>query len=124
MATLQLDRVWIHRLDTAEAVSARSGTDRARSHDMDGEVRTYAGGRQRAFTKAGERGQFGVTLRLVTQPTIDVLRSWQGIPVQVRDHRGQRFVGVYFGVDVGERREVSYYDVRLTIRTLTAPEGV
>ena len=124
MATLILDRVWVNRLDSGQAVSAQSGTDRARSHAMDGEVRTYAGGRQRAYTTVGERGQFEVTLRMVSQATIDVLRSWIGVPVQVRDARGQRFVGIYFEVPVSELRSAAFYDVRLSVRTLTVAEGV
>lgn len=124
MATLNLTKVWVNRLDTGEAVSAQSAIGRNRSHSMDGEVRTYAGGRQRAITAAGERGTFEVTLRLLPQTTIDVLRSWIGIPVQIRDARGQRFFGVYFDVPVDEHRAPADYDVPLSLRIVTAVEGV
>lgn len=129
MATLILDRVWIHRLDTGEAVAAKSW-DRSPNYEQDGEVRTYGGGRQRAIGVAGERGTFGVTLRQVSLATVEVLRSWKGLAVQVRDHRGQRWVGVYFAVTPTEPLVAPgpttgyWWDVALTVRTVTAPEGV
>lgn len=124
MATLNLSKVWVNRLDSGEAVSAQSAIARNRSHSMAGEVRTYAGGRQRAVTTVGERGQFEVTLRLLSQATIDVLRSWIGIPVQIRDGRGQKFRGVFFVVPPVEHRATADYDVTLTLSTITAAEGV
>ncbi len=125
MATLTLTKVWFNRLDTGEAVSAQSAPQRSRSHGQAGEVRTYAGGRQRAFTTAGEQGQFEVTLRLLTASTVDVLRSWIGLPVQVRDHRGQRFFGVFFAVPVVEHLDnLNAYDVAIVVKTVTAVEGV
>jgi hypothetical protein len=123
MATLTLDRVWVNRMDSGESVSAMSGVARSRQHDMAGEVRTYAGGRQRSVTTEGERGQFAFTLRLVSQDAIDTLREWKGLDVQVRDHRGQRFFGVYFAVNVIELREATLYDVAIELRTVTVVEG-
>lgn len=129
MAAVTLDRVWINHLDTGEAVSAKS-FDRSQSYDQDGEVRTFAGGRQRAFTVEGERGSFSFTLRKVSLETVEVLRSWKGLPVQVRDHRGQRWVGVFFEVTpvepaVAPGAPSSYwYDVAIPLRTVTAAEGV
>ena len=124
MAILQLDRVWVNRLDTGEAVSAISGRNRPQNHGLAGEVRTYAGGRQRAISVAGERSQFEVTLRLVSLATITLLRTWKGIPVQVRDHRGQLFVGVFFDVRVLEHASPTEYDVALPVRVVTTVEGV
>lgn len=125
MATLNLTKVWVNRLDTGEAVSAQSDRKRAREHSMAGDVRTYAGGRQRAISQEGERGTFDVTLVRVTPADIETLRAWQGIPVQVRDHRGQRFVGVFFAVPVVEQRDdVNAYDVPLSLRIVTVVEGV
>lgn len=125
MAVLPLSKVWINRWDSGEAVSAQSIPGRGRSHTMDGGVRTYAGGRQRAYATAGERGQFDVTLVGVSQTTVDTLRTWKGQTVQVRDHRGQRFVGVFFEVSVVERRDdVAAYNVALSLRTVTVVEGV
>ena len=124
MATLTLTKVWVNRLDTGEAVSAQSTPERSRSHGLAGEVRTYAGGRQRAIAVAGEQGQFNVVLRFVSLTTVDTLRSWIGIPVQIRDHRGQRFFGVFFDVPVTEHRSPADYDVTLSLRVVSVAEGV
>lgn len=124
MAVLNLTRVWVNRLDNGAAVSAQSGITRTQQHSVEGEVSTWAGGRQRASIAEGERGTFGVTLRLLSLSTVATLRAWKGVPVQVRDARGQRFFGIFFGVEVKENRETNLYDVELTVQTLTVTEGV
>lgn len=129
IATLLLDRVWINRLDTGEAVSAKSW-DRSQSYAMDGDVVAFAGGRQRAVSVEGEQGSFSVTLRGVSLETVDTLRSWKGLPVLARDHRGQQWTAVFFTVTpieplVAPGATAAYwYDVALTLRTITAAEGV
>ena len=122
MAVLTLSMLWINRLDNGAAISAQSA-DRGRTHDQAGEVRTYAGGRQRAVTIAGERGQFTFRLAYVTLATVELLRSWVGADVQVRDHRGQRFVGVFFGVTIAEYKDPTSYDVAIVLHTVTVVEG-
>lgn len=124
MAVLNLTRVWVNRIDTGAAVSAQSGIARNQVHSVDGEVSTWAGGRQRASITEGERGSFGVTLRLLTLDTVALLRTWVGVPVQVRDARGQRFFGTFFAVPITENRETNSYDVEITLVTLTIVEGV
>jgi len=122
VATLTLTKLWLNRMDGGAAVSAQS-SGRARAHDMFGEVRTYAGGRQRSRTVAGERGQFTFRLEDVTLTTIDLLRTWIGRDVQVRDHRGQRFFGVFFGVNIIERKDPTLYVAEFILRTVTVVEG-
>lgn len=124
MATLTLTKVFINRLDTGVAVSGQSGPGRSQSYDMDGNVRTFAGGRMRAISTDGERGQFPFTLRDVTQATVDTLRSWLAYGVQVRDHRGRRFYGVILSVVVTEMPEPTLYDATVVLQTITAPDGV
>lgn len=120
MATLYLDRVWINRWDSGESLSAQSAPKRGRAYAMDGEVRRYAGGRDRAVTQAGRRGLFEVTLRRVSFADVQRLESWMGMPVQVRDHRGQLFVGVFFEVPAVEYPDDrDRYDVPLAVRTVT-----
>ena len=122
MPTLALGKLWINRLDSGASVSAQSA-GRGRTHDQAGEVRTYAGGRQRAVTVAGERGQFTFRLADVSLTTVELLRSWVGSDVQVRDHRGQRFFGVYFAVTIVEDKDPNLYDVAIVLRTVTVVEG-
>lgn len=123
MATLTLDRVWINRMDSGEAVAAYSW-DRSQGYDQDGTVETYAGGRQRSITVEGERGTFSVTLRDVSLATVELLRSWIGLGVQVRDHRGQRWFGVFHAVNPSEHKDPTLYDAAITVRTVTVVEGV
>jgi hypothetical protein len=125
MATLQLDRVWVNHLPDGAAVAAYSAVERTRSYSQAGEVRTYAGGRQRSITSAGTAGTFGFTLRLLTSASIDTLVSWIGQTVQVRDARGQRFFGVFYAVEVTEQRDApTLYDVALTVNVVDQVEGV
>lgn len=119
VAMLNLTKVWINRVDSGAAVSAQSSVERSREHAVSGDVRTYAGGRQRAVTQAGEAGKFEFTLRFVTGPTVELLRTWIGVPVYVRDARGQAFYGVFFTVPVTEHRSPLDYDVTLSLRTIT-----
>lgn len=124
MATLQLTKVWINQLADGTAISAQSGEGRARGHDVAGEVRTYAGGRQRAVSTAGERGKFSFALVDVALATVEALRAWIAHPVQVRDHRSQRFFGVYWALNVIEARDPSLYNVTIELQTTTTVEGV
>lgn len=123
MASVTLTKVWINRYDTGEAVSAQS-SGRAQGYEVAGEIRTYAGGRQRSITEEGERGQFALILRSLTLATVNTLRAWQGVTVQVRDHRGQRWFGVYHAVSIDEVKDPALYDVALAVRVVSADEGM
>jgi hypothetical protein len=123
MAVLALDRVWINRLDTGESVAAPSD-DRGLSYEMAGDVRTYAGGRQRAVLQEGVRGAFGFRLVWVDADMVATLKEWMGIPIQVRDHRGQIFTGVYFSVTPTEHKGLVYFDVAISLRFVTVEASV
>lgn len=92
---------------------------------MDGEVRTYAGGRQRAVTREGEKSSYSFVLQDVTLAQRDTLRSWFGQAVQVRDHRGQIFRGIILEAGVVERPyDLDLYEISVTLHSTTVPEGV
>ena len=119
-----LDRLWINRTDTGEAVSAYTARDRGQSFAVDLDVRTYANGRRRAISVAGEIGEIPYTLDMLSLATVTLLRSWVGVNVQVRDHRGQKWFGVFAGVQVGEHFEPGRYRATITLQTTTTAEGV
>ena len=123
IAILVLTKLWVNRMDTGDSISGYT-KDRGRGHANDGEVRTYAGGRRRAIITAGESGKFKFTMVDLTQAEMETLREWKGTTVEVRDHRGQRFVGVYFQVDIGEAKVSTLYDVSIELETLSFEEGV
>lgn len=124
MAVLNLTRVWLNRTDTGDAVSAQSSIGKGQQHSVDGDVSTWAGGRQRSMVVEGERSTLPITLHLLSLSTVATLRAWKGVPIQVRDTRGQRWFGTFFQVDVTERREADLYDVAFSLRTLSIVEGV
>jgi hypothetical protein len=119
MATLVLTKLFLNRLDTGEAVSAQTAPDRPQEWADTGDVRAFAGGRQRAVRAKGEAGVFSPTLIGVTMPTILTLRLWKGVPLLVRDYRGQSWTGVFFQVPIREAKEPTLYNVALTIRVVT-----
>ncbi len=121
---LTLDRLWLNRTDTGEAISARSGDDRPTGYAVDGEVRTYAGGRRRAITTAGTKGSVQRTLEAIDLATADRLKGWLGLHVQMRDHRGQRWFGVFLSVDVREYKDPGLYSAAISLETTSADEGV
>jgi hypothetical protein len=124
VATLTLDRIWVHRWDTGEAVSGFSARGRDEAYVRAGEVRTYGGGRQRSITTVGERGTYGFALKRVPRSTVETLRAWIGIAVQVRDHIGRRVVGVYFGVTIGEYPgDPTAFDIAISVQATSVDEA-
>lgn len=124
IAALILDRIWINLYATGVGVFAYSAQGREESYETTGEVRTYAGGRRRAVTSAGEIGKYKFTLRLVARADVETIRNWAGATVQVRDNKGRRFFGTYLIVTISERVGDSTFDVALELTVVTAAEGV
>ena len=124
MSTLILDRVWINRLDTGEAVAAKSW-DRSRDMSVEGDVRTYGAGRRRSVTQVGRRNVMAFTLRRLSTLQVVRLEGWLGEAVMYRDYRSQRFVGAYYGLDFKEYSvEPDFYDIGITLHEVTWREGV
>jgi hypothetical protein len=125
MAVLLLTKLWINLLSTGEAVSAHTQPQRPSVFSLTGEVLSFAGGRQRSVTAEGESGTFSFTLQDVTLAQRDTLRTWFGLNVIVRDHRGQMFTGVFYAANVAERiTEPTLYEISITLQTTTTAEGV
>lgn len=125
MATLTLDKTWVNLVSTGAGVSGNMRGEMPSSFEMSGEVRTFAGGRQRSVASEGERGIFAFSLYGLTLATIDTLRLWKGQAVLVRDARGQYAYGVMYKVDVNPRAyDFNLYEVNLTLRVVTQVESV
>lgn len=124
MATLNLTKAFVNLVATGQAVSAYMDPDRAEEYQVPGEVRTYAGGRRRSITAAGEEGTFKCVLVDLPRASVDTLHGWVGQLVQVRDNVGRRFFGVYHSVGAAEIRGLTTYTVGLTLTVVTAAEGV
>lgn len=125
MATLTLAKLWVNLLSTGASVSAYSQPGRLATYEKRGDVRVYAGGRLRSITQEGAPGTFSFVLLDVVRAQIDLLQSWAGLPVQVRDNRSRIFNGVYYHVDEAERfAEPTLYEVPITLNVITFVEGV
>lgn len=122
MAVVTLGQVWINLLSTGEAVHAYS-SDRSRTTSMAGDVRQYAGGRQRPVSVDGIKGEFVCKLRDVTDEDIELLKSWYGDPVCVRDFRSRVYFGVYWSLAERERRTANLYDVDIRVQEITYVRG-
>jgi hypothetical protein len=126
MPVLTLTAMWINLVSSGEAVSAQSDDSRAREYADSGEVRTFGEGRQRSVSSEGERGSFAFTLVDVTEDELTTLREWKKQLVQVRDYRGRRFFGTYYGLTVAEPRVLKAagtYTVGISLQFLTYTEG-
>ncbi|WBB94177.1 hypothetical protein [Verrucosispora sp. WMMC514] len=123
MAAITLNRVWINLVASGEAIAAYSA-DRGRSAAVQGETRTYGGGRRRAVTQQGHTDTTTFTLRRITTAQRDRLRDWLGQQIMWRDYRGQLAVGVLFDIEVREyKTEIDLYDVTTTLHEVTWAEG-
>lgn len=122
MATLPLNKVWLNLMATGEAVSAPSN-GRARAMSVEGEVRTYGGGRRRSISSVGRRNLMPFTLLRLTALQVVTLENWLGRDVMYRDYRGQRIVGCYFELGFREYKDPNRYDITITLNEVTWVEG-
>lgn len=124
MAVLTLRALWLNRVDTGEAITGASGRDRDTSYSTDSTVRTYASGRRRAITVAGVKSEVSRSLVAINLATAERLVSWLDVQVQMRDHRGQKWAGVFHAVEVGEYMDPGLYSATVTLQVVTTVEGV
>lgn len=125
MATLNLTKLWINLLATGQAVSGYSDPDRVADYEIPGDMVTFASGRQRSITSAGQQTVFKVALVDVSRTVVDTLILWQGQTVQVRDNLGRVFVGTYYSVSEQEiRGGGGTYQVGFALKVATVDEGV
>jgi hypothetical protein len=125
MATLLLNKTWVNLFTTGDSVTAWRSGDDVDTQTAAGEVRTYAGGRQRAITAEGVQVGWTFTLVGVTTAGTDLLRSWLGQTIVVRDNRGRRIFGVLFECPRRPWKEqLDMYDVDMSVRGVDATEEV
>lgn len=124
MVALGLKQMWLVWIDLGVSLSAPTDPAREQVYTDEGEVRTYASGRQRSITVVGERGSWSFTLLRLSLDNINTLRTGKGYTVLARDHRGQSMYGVYHGVTVGEWKIPTLYTASITLQQVTVVEGV
>ncbi len=130
MTSVQYTRFWMTNTVTLDQIGCYSAPDRDQSHTVKGEVRTYAGGRQRAVGSIGSASTWRVTLLELTLAQVETLKAWQsqGVTVFARDHRGQALYATYFEVGVGENASqtvgAATYSVAVVLQRVDVVEGV
>lgn len=115
---IQLTKMWITSVVTGDTFGWYTDPARDQGYAVRGEIRTYAGGRQRAVGSIGTAGVWSFTLMELTLTDVDQLREWlsSGVTVYARDHRGQSMYGTFFALDVAENQAVLYTDPTNTYR--------
>lgn len=93
---------------------------------VQGEVRTYAGGRQRAVRRAGTVRQFEIECDVVNdRALIERLRQWRGQTLLLRDPWGRKAWVAFFGLPVQENIPAGdWARVRLRLQAVTHTEAV
>jgi hypothetical protein len=129
---LQLTKLWLTSVLSGESHGWYTDPERDQSYSTKGEIRTYAGGRQRAIGSVGVAGSWKFTLVEMSLADTVILRTWldAGVTVFARDHRGQSMYGTFFGVDLSEIRAMTYnspqnlYRASITLQAVDVVEGV
>jgi hypothetical protein len=113
--------MWLTSVVTGESRGWYS-SDRDQSYSVRGEVRAYAGGRQRAVGSTGMAGAWKFTLMELSLADTVFLRTWldTGVTVFARDHRGQSMYGTFFQVDIAENKATSWDSPQNTYRAAIA----
>lgn len=96
---------WVTDPTEPEISVHASYPDRGHAAGVDGEVRTYAGGRRRVITSARKSATYPVTLQLLSDAEVEQLKVWRGRVLLLRDGEGLRVWGSYMALDV-----TSYWD--------------
>lgn len=123
MVMLTLTKTWINKFTTGAAVTGYRSGDDTDMQEMTGRIAAYAGGRQRAVTSEGVAGAWSFMLRQVSVTDTEILRTWLGQTVLVRDNRGRRMYGVLLAAPRTPWKEaLDTYDVEVTVRQVTVAE--
>lgn len=124
MASVTLDKLWLH--DAADPATYLALPARV-PDEVDsavGEVRTYAGGRQRVVTRAARPRKLNYELIRVSSSDLETLRGWKGTILLLRDYHGRRLWGVYFELGIKNWRGEAAHDVSFDVREVSWTEAV
>lgn len=123
MAMIVLTKLWITLASTGDMIASPTVGDES-SVTRTGEVRQFAGGRFRYVGQTGVGGTLERTLRAMPQRIAELLETWTGQTVLLRDHRGQRWWGVFKGVSRRNIKGTTLYDLSITVELVTQDEGI
>lgn len=100
IVSVETDRSWVTLADDPSGPAIVCGTRQGSSagSTLDGEVRSYAGGRTRAVIRDQDSRTRPLTLRHLSPSELDRLMDWRGRVVLLRTTDGERMFCVYFSV--------------------------
>lgn len=124
MASVTLDRLWIHDADDLSSYVRLHYTDEHVDPSKTVDVRAYAGGRMRAITRPARRRQASWNVGLMSNDDRDTLEGWLGRMVMVRSPSGEKFFGVMGELPSEHVRKRGDWDVTVTVQLVTASEAV
>lgn len=125
MASITLSELWLHNgADLADYVTSQGFASQSSDRSARGEVRTYAGGRQRIIRRAGTPDRITVTLPSVSRAVVTWLEDHAGQLCLLRDPRGRKIWGTFWTVSVSEKAGSALPDVSLELQSVTHSEAV
>lgn len=125
MATLLLTQLWINLVVTGDGFGSYHSAGDPDVAEMSGRSTMNSGGRQRTIVQEGVMGTWAVTLRQVSVANTELLRTWLGQTVLIRDHRGRRMYGTLLSVPRTPLKDLlDNYDVDLVLQLVTVDENV
>lgn len=132
MPIVQLTKLFLTSVVSQETHGWYTDPARDQTYSVRADIRTYAGGRQRAVGSIGASGSWRFTLVELTLADTQILRDWMefGVTLFVRDHRGQAMYGTFFEIQISEYRATLYtdptnlYTAGITLRQVDVTEGV
>lgn len=119
MATINLTQIWIHDAADLSSYITADVLEVQPSFAIDGEVRTYAGGRRRLITRAGRSRSLPLTLELVAAADVAQLEAWAGQLLMVRAPQGLLMFGSFLGLEAVWRAADEAEAVSLAITEIT-----
>lgn len=120
MASIALDRVWLHQAADLSTYLKFFTTASGDERSMAGDVRRMSNGRLRLVTSVGLNRTHPTTLRMVSDDDLATLEDWIGDLLLFRDHRGRLMFCTYFTFSVTDYKDRSGYDVTLSLSEVSS----
>jgi len=121
---LSLTQLWVNLMSTGEGIAGASNRGKTQDYSVPGEVKTFANGRRRSVTVAGQVRVIPFSFVALDLTTKLKLESWAGQTVQVRDLRGQKWFGSFYSVSTSEFLRHDLYACTFSLESTTVVEGV
>lgn len=125
MASVTLNKLWLHDGgDLSDNIRVYYDPDEQVTPSRRTEVRTYAGGRQRAVTGPARPVTASWAARALTLEDLDWIEERLGRLLLVRSPSGRNVWGVIAELPYSHARNARHFDVDITVREVTYDEAV